>query len=194
MTLMNISHRGLLDLVLKPRTSSHSNGGGYSHPNAPALHHSPVISCLFLVNSISPYKSAAFEADSIPIGSAVAVERVFCGGRDTVSLRRASLKPETIRRLMLVKHRLLLERRIRARLLQQQREALSAESSVFRWCDGSGLIAPAVVAAGIVVASHAEYEPGEAWKDGPTLVRTPASASPGCFPSLLPVPLLPPDS
>jgi hypothetical protein len=46
----------------------------------------------------------------IPIGSAVAVERVFSGGRDTISLRRASLKPETVRALMLVKHRLRLKR------------------------------------------------------------------------------------
>ena len=40
------------------------------------------------------------------LGSAVAVERIFSGGRDTISLRRASLKPETIRTLMLVKQRL----------------------------------------------------------------------------------------
>ena len=40
------------------------------------------------------------------IGSAVAVERIFSGGRDTISLRRASLHPDTIRTLMLVKHRL----------------------------------------------------------------------------------------
>ncbi|KAJ8515669.1 hypothetical protein ONZ45_g6946 [Pleurotus djamor] len=46
---------------------------------------------------------------SIP-GSAVAVERVFSGGRDTISLRRASLKPETIRTLMLVKQHLRLAR------------------------------------------------------------------------------------
>ncbi|KAJ7912853.1 hypothetical protein B0H13DRAFT_2326912 [Mycena leptocephala] len=38
--------------------------------------------------------------------SAVAVERIFSGGRDTISLRRASLKPDTIRRLMMVKQRL----------------------------------------------------------------------------------------
>ena len=43
-------------------------------------------------------------------GSAVAVERVFSGGRDTISLRRASLSAETIRALMLVKHQLLLAR------------------------------------------------------------------------------------
>jgi hypothetical protein len=47
-------------------------------------------------------------------GSAVSVERVFSGGRDTISLRRASLKPETIRALMIVKHSLLLERTRRA--------------------------------------------------------------------------------
>ena len=43
-------------------------------------------------------------------GSAVAVERIFSGGRDTISLRRASLSAETIRTLMLVKQRLLLTR------------------------------------------------------------------------------------
>jgi hypothetical protein len=47
-------------------------------------------------------------------GSAVSVECVFSGGRDTISLRRASLKPETIRALMIVKHSLLLERARRA--------------------------------------------------------------------------------
>jgi hypothetical protein len=50
-------------------------------------------------------------AYQISSGSSVAVERVFSGGRDTISLRRSSLKPSTIRRLMLVKHRLLLARR-----------------------------------------------------------------------------------
>ena len=43
-------------------------------------------------------------------GSAVAVERIFSVGRDTISLRRASLKPETIRILMLVRRRLILAR------------------------------------------------------------------------------------
>lgn len=40
----------------------------------------------------------------------MAVERIFSGGRDTISLRRASLKPDTIRVLMLVKKKLHLER------------------------------------------------------------------------------------
>ncbi|KAF5338562.1 hypothetical protein D9758_016540 [Tetrapyrgos nigripes] len=43
-------------------------------------------------------------------GSAVAVERVFSGGRDTVSLRRASLKAETIQALMVVKAQLRMAR------------------------------------------------------------------------------------
>jgi hypothetical protein len=41
----------------------------------------------------------------LSLGSAVAVERIFSGGRDTISLRRASLKPETIWILMLVKRK-----------------------------------------------------------------------------------------
>jgi len=36
-------------------------------------------------------------------GSAVAVEWIFFGGWDTISLRYASLQPETIHTLMLVK-------------------------------------------------------------------------------------------
>jgi hypothetical protein len=44
------------------------------------------------------------------IGSAVAVELIFSGGRDTISMRRASLHPDTIRTLMLVKHHLRLAR------------------------------------------------------------------------------------
>jgi hypothetical protein len=39
-------------------------------------------------------------------GSAVAVERIFSGGRDTISLRRASLKPNTICMLMILKQRI----------------------------------------------------------------------------------------
>ncbi|KAJ7618612.1 hypothetical protein FB45DRAFT_755892, partial [Roridomyces roridus] len=36
-------------------------------------------------------------------GSAVAVERVFSGGRDTIAVRHARLKAETIRTLMVLK-------------------------------------------------------------------------------------------
>jgi hypothetical protein len=38
------------------------------------------------------------------------VERIFSGGRDTIGLRRASLKAETIQMLMLVKARLRMAR------------------------------------------------------------------------------------
>ena len=41
-------------------------------------------------------------------GSVVAVEQIFSGGWDTISLRCASLKPETIRILMLVKRKLII--------------------------------------------------------------------------------------
>ena len=44
------------------------------------------------------------------LGSAVAVERIFSGGRDTISLRRASLQPGTIRTLMILKQCLRLAR------------------------------------------------------------------------------------
>ena len=44
------------------------------------------------------------------VGSAVAVERIFSSSRDTISMRRANLKPGTIRTLMLLKHRLRLAR------------------------------------------------------------------------------------
>jgi hypothetical protein len=43
---------------------------------------------------------------TVILGSAVAVKWIFSGGRDTISLRRASLKPDTICTLMLVKQRL----------------------------------------------------------------------------------------
>ena len=44
----------------------------------------------------------------LSLGSAVAIEWIFSGGRDTISLRRAGLKPETIRVLMLVKRKLII--------------------------------------------------------------------------------------
>jgi hypothetical protein len=43
-------------------------------------------------------------------GSAVAVERVFSGGRDTIGIRRSRLSASTIRILMLLKHQLRLKR------------------------------------------------------------------------------------
>ena len=47
-----------------------------------------------------------FNTSSSHLCSAVAVKQVFSGGRDTISLRRASLNADTIHILMLVKKRL----------------------------------------------------------------------------------------
>jgi hypothetical protein len=40
------------------------------------------------------------------VGSAVAVEHIFSSGRDSISLHCASLQPETIHTLMVLKHHL----------------------------------------------------------------------------------------
>ncbi len=56
------------------------------------------------------FSTSACMNNVVYIGSAIAVERIFSGGHDTISLRHASLNPETIRVLMLVKHRLQHER------------------------------------------------------------------------------------
>jgi hypothetical protein len=46
---------------------------------------------------------------SIP-GSAVAVEQIFSGGRDTISVRHSRLSASSISCLMLLKHHLCLKR------------------------------------------------------------------------------------
>jgi hypothetical protein len=43
------------------------------------------------------------KAHSFKLGSAVAIEQIFSGGQDTIGLCQASLKPETIHTLMLIK-------------------------------------------------------------------------------------------
>jgi hypothetical protein len=54
------------------------------------------------------------------LASAVAVERVFSGGHDTISLFHASLKAETIRTLMLVKKKLHLDHKHANKALKSQ--------------------------------------------------------------------------
>lgn len=49
-------------------------------------------------------------------GSAIAVEQIFSRGRDTIGLRQASLKVETIQTLMFVKARLRVARQELERL------------------------------------------------------------------------------
>lgn len=93
--------------VCYPKTGEHAipcNGGHHEPPSFRiflALHG---ISLAFLVSTAvlsghpNPYV--------LDIGSSVSVERIFSGGRDTISLRRASLSAETIKVLMLLKNRL----------------------------------------------------------------------------------------
>src|SRR3984957_1962576 len=63
-----------------------------------------------LISSCHSITNVSFFLIVFYAGSAVAVEHIFSGGHDTISLRRASLNPETIRTLMLVKQRLRLAR------------------------------------------------------------------------------------
>jgi hypothetical protein len=58
----------------------------------------------------------------------VAVERVFSGGRDTIGLRRASLKAKTIEVLMFVKGRLHLAREVSKK--QEKVKAKALEESL----------------------------------------------------------------
>jgi hypothetical protein len=85
-----------------------SNGG---EPDALHFHVSIYLLAIFCASQVGFYCESSLPiADLIFKGSAVAVERVFSSGRDTISLRRASLKADTIRTLMLVKARLRLAR------------------------------------------------------------------------------------
>ena len=83
------------------RSAIHSDGGGASArigPTCTALH---VTFFAFQVRRVLSYSHSYVYTF---LGSAVAVERIFSSGRDTISTRRASLQPETIRTLMVLKH------------------------------------------------------------------------------------------
>jgi folate-dependent phosphoribosylglycinamide formyltransferase PurN len=69
-------------------------------------------------------------------GSAVAVERVFSSRRDTIGIRRARLKAEMIRTLMLVKARVKLDRQ---RAVVQAQRALKRAKTDFIDLAGSDL-------------------------------------------------------
>jgi hypothetical protein len=64
----------------------------------------------FYVFLVSNFNSHNSNLNWSVTGSAVAVERIFSGGRDTISLQRASLQADIIRILMLVKKHLHLVR------------------------------------------------------------------------------------
>lgn len=69
-----------------------------------------VIFYVFLVSDLRVTASIISKVSSSSPGSAVAVERIFSGGRDTMFLHRVSLNVDTIRILMLVRKRLHLPR------------------------------------------------------------------------------------
>jgi folate-dependent phosphoribosylglycinamide formyltransferase PurN len=69
-------------------------------------------------------------------GSAVAVERVFSGGRDAIGIRRARLQAETIRTLMLVKARVKMDRQ---RAVVQAQRALKTAKTDFIDLAGSNV-------------------------------------------------------
>jgi len=69
-------------------------------PNLSCLAHNILaIPGKFMLNLLNLSKFA----HGFLVGSVVAVEHIFSGGRDTISLRHTSLDPETICTLMLVK-------------------------------------------------------------------------------------------
>jgi hypothetical protein len=83
-------------------------GGGTERHGSQTCAVLPVMYSLFLVSG----HLMMFIVSKLGLsqGSAVAVERSLSGGHDTISLRRAALKPDTIRILMLVKQKVKLER------------------------------------------------------------------------------------
>jgi hypothetical protein len=64
----------------------------------------------FLLPIQLPITDVSFFLTVFYAGSAVSVEQIFSGSRDTISLCRTSLNPEIIRTLLLVKRRLRLPR------------------------------------------------------------------------------------
>jgi len=65
-----------------------------------------ILLAIFFVFQVCSTLSFCHSSVYTLIGSAVAVERIFSSGRDTISIRRASLQPETIHTLMVLKHHL----------------------------------------------------------------------------------------
>lgn len=84
-----------------------SNGGRQDGHNFQTSPDWPEIYYQFLVSN-NPRR--LYSHSLFCTGSSVAVERIFSGGRDTISLRRASLSAETIQALMFTKNRLILAR------------------------------------------------------------------------------------
>ena len=84
------------------------SGGSADEVNFHASFSWPATFCAYLVSILAYFHQIVSELSIT--GSAVTVERIFSGGRDTISLRRARLQADTIRTLMLVKKHLHLVR------------------------------------------------------------------------------------
>jgi hypothetical protein len=92
-----------------------SSGGSADKVNFRASFSWRVTFYAYLVSILAHFHQILSVSELSITGSAVAVERIFSGGRDTISLRRARLQADTIRTLMLVKKRLHLARAKAAR-------------------------------------------------------------------------------
>ena len=85
------------------RNATHLDGGGANTRIGLTCTVWPAIFSVFQVcSTLSFYHSSVYTL----LGSAVAVERIFSSGRDTILIRHASLQPETIHTLMVLKHQL----------------------------------------------------------------------------------------
>jgi len=83
------------------RNAIHLDGGGANARIGPTCTALPVTFFAFQVRCILSYSHSSVYPF---LGSAVAVECIFSSSRDTISIRCASLRPETIWTLMVLKH------------------------------------------------------------------------------------------
>ena len=99
MRLMSISNSP--EKILK--VANLFNGGWADIHNSQTSIGLSMIYFLSQVRISSPVQWSYLKLIYHNVGSAVAVKQIFSGGRDTISLHRASLVPNTIQVLMLVK-------------------------------------------------------------------------------------------
>ena len=85
------------------RNAIHLDGGGANVRIGLICTALPVIFFIFQVRSISSY---SYPPIYTFLGSTIAVECIFSSSRDTISIQHASLQPETIHMLMVLKHHL----------------------------------------------------------------------------------------
>ena len=67
---------------------------------------STILLAIFFVSQVCCLLSSYNSSFHMFLGSAVAVERIFSSGRDTISVHYASVQLETIHTLMVLKHHL----------------------------------------------------------------------------------------